>query len=63
MRVAQDLHLHVARPRDVALVEQAAVAEGRLCLSRRGLDRVRELGRVVDDAQAAPTAAGAGLDE
>ena len=43
--VAQDLHLDVAGALDVALVEQAAVAEGRLGLARRGLDGGRELGR------------------
>ncbi len=63
VRVAQDLHLDVARALDVALVDEAAVAERRLRLARRGLDRRRELAGLAHDAHAAAAAAGARLDE
>ena len=63
MRVAQDLHLDVARALDVALVDEAAVAERRLGLARRGLDGRRELAGLAHDAHPAAAAARARLDE
>ena len=63
VRVAQDLHLDVAGALDVALVEQAAVAEGRRRLAPRRLHGGRQLGCLVHDAHPAPATAGARLDE
>ena len=44
LAVAEELDLDVARPLDVALAEDSVVAEGRLGLPLRGLDRLLELG-------------------
>ena len=63
VRIAQDLHLDVARALDVALVDEPAVAEGGLGLARRGLDRRDELAGIAHHAHAAAAAAGARLDE
>ncbi len=61
--VAQDLHLDVPCAVDVALVEQAAVAERRLGLACGRLDGGRQLGGVAHDAHAAPAAARSRLDQ
>ena len=63
VRVGEELDLDVPRPLDVALAEDAVVAEGRLRLAPRGRERVLELGRLADDAHPAPAAAGRRLDE
>ena len=61
--VGQELDLDVTRTLDVALAVDAVVAEGGLGLSLRGVHRVPELGRVADDAHAAPAASRRGLDD
>ena len=63
MRVAEQLDLDVPRPLDVALREHAVVAERRLRLAARGLERVRQLFARPHDAHAAPAAAGRRLEE
>ena len=63
VRIAQDLHLDVAGALDVALVHEPAVAEGRLGLARRGLDRLRQVAGLAHHAHAAAAAAGARLDQ
>ena len=52
----------MARPLDVALGEDAVVAECRLRLAARGGERLVELVGRADDAHAAPAAAGGRLD-
>ena len=61
--VGEDLHLDVARVDDGLLDEDGRVAEGALGLAHAGLDRLAQVGAVVDLAHAAPAAAGDGLDE
>ena len=61
--VGEDLHLDVARVDDGLLDEDRRVAEGALGLAHAGLDRLAQVGAVVDAAHAAPAAAGDGLDE
>src|ERR671933_1779576 len=61
--VSDDLDLDVPRPRDVALAEDAVVAERRLCLAACGVERVVELVPRAHDAHPAPAAACGGLDE
>ena len=63
MPVGQELDLDVTRTLDVALAVDAVVAEGGLGLSLRGVHRVPELGRVADDAHAAPAASRRSLDD
>ena len=60
--VAEQLDLDVTRPLDVALAEHGAVAERRLRLAPRGLERLGQLRRLADDAHPAPAAARRGLD-
>jgi hypothetical protein len=52
----------VARPPDVALAEDAVVAEGGLCFAPGCREGLVELSRDADDAHAAPAAAGCRLD-
>ena len=61
--VAEDLHLDVARVRDVALQEHGAVAERGGRLAARGTDRAGELRGVADQPHAAPAAAERRLDQ
>src|SRR5262249_7238631 len=63
VRVAEELDLDVPRTLDVALGEHTVVAEGRLRLAPRRLERVVELLRRAHDSHPAPSAAGHGLDE
>ena len=63
VRIGQHLHLHMARPGDIALQQQRAVAEGRGGFALRGRERPGQVLRAPDDAHAAPAAAGRGLDE
>ena len=63
MRVAEELDLHVARPLDVPLGEHAVVAERRLRLALRGLERIGELVARADDAHPAPAASGSRLQQ
>ena len=63
MRVGEQLDLDVARPLDVALAEDAVVAERGLRLAPRRLDRVLELVRLADDPHPAAAASGRRLDE
>src|SRR5205823_1237100 len=62
-RVAEQLHLDVARALDVALAENGRVAERGLGLAPCRRERLVELRRLADDPHAAPAAAGRGLDE
>ena len=62
VRVAEHLHLDVPRPVDHLLQQDAGIAECCLGLALRALERRRETGRVLDQAHAAPAAAGHGLD-
>ncbi len=62
MQVAEDLHLHMARAADQFLEVDLVVAERRQRLTPRSLQRRRQVGRRLDDAHAAPTAAPAGLE-
>src|SRR5205085_10590740 len=55
--VAEELDLHVPRPLDVALAEDAVVAECRSGLTARGLERILESGRLAHDAHPSPAAA------
>ncbi len=55
--VGEELDLDVARPLEVALEEHRVVAEGRLRLALRRLDRVVQLRRAAHDAHAAAAAA------
>ena len=63
MRVGQHLHLDMAGTGDIALQQQRAVAEGRGGFALRGGERGRQVLRPLDDAHAAPAAAGRGLDQ
>ena len=63
LRVGEDLHLDVPRPADRLLDERRRIAERALGLAHRRLDRLPQLGRVVDPAHAAAAAAGDSLDE
>ena len=62
-RVGQDLHLDVAGADHRLLEEDRGVAERRLRLAHRGLERVTQVLLALDPAHAAPAAAGDGLDE
>ncbi len=57
VRVAEQLDLHVARPLDVPLGEHPVVAERRLRLAPRGLERIGQLVTRAHDAHPAPAAA------
>ena len=61
--VAEDLHLDVARVRDVALQEHGAVAERGGGLAARGADRGVELRGVADQPHTTPAAAERRLDQ
>ena len=61
VRVGHHLHFDVARLGDVALEEDRGVAEGRSGLGARGAHGVLELLGLLDEADAAATAAGGGL--
>ena len=61
--VAEQLDLDVPRPLDVALGEDAVVAERGLRLAARRLERVRQLVARAHDAHAAPAAARRRLEE
>src|SRR6185436_8562837 len=61
--VAEDLDLDVARPRDVLLDEDGAVAEGMARLARRFADRLGDVLRLADHAEALAAAAARGLEE
>ena len=63
VRVAEQLDLDVARALDVALGEDAVIAERGLRLAPRRLERVFELLARAHDAHAAPAAAGRRLQE
>src|SRR5207244_8575787 len=63
VRVAEELHLDVARPLDVPLAEDRPVAERGLGLAAGGRERLLELARLPHDAHPASAAAGCGLDE
>ena len=63
MRVGQELHLDVARPLEVALAVERAVAEGAHCLALGRRERVVELGSGADDAHPSTTATRCSLDE
>ena len=56
VRVGEQLHLDVARPLEVALAVERAVAERALGLAFRGVERLLELGRGTHDAHAPATA-------
>src|SRR5205085_4158701 len=62
-RVAEELDLDVARPLDVALVEDAVVAERGRRLALRRRERLVELGRLADDPHPATAAARGRLDD
>ena len=59
MRVAEDLHLDVARPLEEALEHEAAVAECAFGLAARAADRLVERRGFAHDAHALAAAAGA----
>ena len=61
--VGEDLHLDVARVDDGLLDEDGRVAEGALGLAHAGLDRLAQVGPVLDLPHPATAAAGDGLDE
>src|SRR5690606_3981526 len=63
VRIAEDLDLDVARRFDVLLEQQRVVAERRLRLATRTLERLRELARAAHDAHALAATAGRCLDE
>src|SRR5438552_1794360 len=63
VRVRKQLDLDVPRSLDVALAEDPVVAEGRLGLAPRGLERLVELRGPAHDAHAAPAASGGSLDD
>ena len=63
MLVAEHLELDVARRVDVLLEVDVAVAESRLGLPLRRLQRLRQLARLLDHAHAAAAAAGGRLDD
>src|SRR4051794_22110094 len=62
-RVAEQLSLDVARPLQIPLAEDGAVAERCLRLPLRRGERFVELGRGAHDAHAAAAATGGSLDE
>ena len=62
VRVREELDLDVARPLDVALAEDPVVAERRLRLALRRLERLVELVRRAHEPHPAPAAAGRRLD-
>ena len=62
MAVGHQLDLDVARVLDHALDQHAGVAEGLPGLRASALERVGQVGGVLDAAHAAPAAAGRGLD-
>ena len=61
--VAEHLHLDVARRGDVFLDQHARIAERRLRLALRALERRLEIGVLVDAAHALAAAAGDRLDQ
>jgi hypothetical protein len=62
-RIAEDLHFHMARMRQIFLENELAVAEGGEGLVSGGVERSRELGRLGDNPHAAAAAARGSLDE
>ena len=62
VRVGEDLHLDVAAGGDRPLEDEVAVAEGALGLAAGRLGRALEGVVLLDEAHAAPAAAGRGLD-
>src|SRR5690606_95577 len=63
VRVAQHLHLDVARVLDQLLDVEAGIAEGRLGLTGGGRERSRQLARLAYGSDPAAPAARGGLDE
>src|SRR5690242_13908866 len=63
VRVGQNLKLDVPWIPQIALEQNGVVAEGRARFALRGFERLIEGGRRLDDAHAAPAAAGAGFNE
>ena len=61
--VAEDLHLDVPGLDDRLLQEHRGVAESRLGLAHRGLDRLPQRGPVLYQPHTATTTTGDGLDE
>src|SRR5436305_904537 len=61
--IGEQLDLDVTRPFDVALAEDAAVAERRLRLAPRSVERGVEIGRRADDAHPTPAATRGRLHE
>jgi hypothetical protein len=61
--VAEDLHLDVPRPRQVALDQEALVAEGGACLAPRALDRLLQILPALDDAHPLAPATQHGLEQ
>ncbi len=62
MAVSRDLHLEMARPQEQLLEQQRGIAEGRLDLSPREVERGREIAARHDAPHASAPAAGGGLD-
>ena len=61
--IAEDLHLHMTRARQIFLEYEPAVAEGGQSLVAGGVERRRQRGRIGDDPHAAAAAAGGRLDQ
>src|SRR5580693_4822921 len=61
--IAENLHLDMARAREVLLDEDAPVAERRLRLAGGRFERGIERAGIVDDAHPAPSATGGSLDQ
>ena len=61
--VGEQLDLDVPRPLQIALIEQAVVAEAGASLARCCFDRLVELNRRAHEPHAAAAAAGGGLDQ
>ena len=61
--VRQQLDLDMTRTLDVALAEDAVVAECGLGLAPGGVERLVQLGRRADDAHPAPASTRRGLDD
>jgi hypothetical protein len=61
--VAEDLHLHVPGPGEVALEVDGGVAEHRAGGGAGGGERVGQVRRLADDGHAPPAAAGRRLDD
>ena len=61
--VGEDLHFDVARPREIFLNEEPAVAERGQRLAPRRRQRLRQAGRALDHPHATSAAAGRRLDQ